>query len=192
MSWLPKDRQKRNQLFFTLGGAIILLGAIVFGLIRPQYAKLSNIKNETANAKEHLKTVEHAIQQSDAMASQLANVTYDLSSAEEDMASGDIYAWTIDTIRHFKSDYKVDVLEIGQPSVSDVDLLPRFPYKQLKFTLRGTGYYHDIGKFIADFENRFPHMRVVNLDLEPTGTGGDSEKLWFRMDIIALVKSNVS
>ena len=72
-----------------------------------------------------------------------------------------------------------------------MDLLPHFPYKQLKVTVNGTAYYHDLGKFIADFENTYPHARVVNLTIDPAGgTGDDSEKLAFRMDIIALINPN--
>ena len=104
------------------------------------------------------------------------------------MAVGDIYAWTLDTIRHFKAGYKVELPVIGQPTVGAMDLLPSFPYQQLRFSISGTGYYHDIGKFIADFENRYPHMRVVNLDMAPVG--GDGEKLSFRADVVALVKSS--
>jgi len=130
---------------------------------------------------------EQIIRQAGGATNELASVTARLSDEEQDMATGDIYAWTIDMLRHSKASYSVDVPEIGQPNVSEMDLLPKFPYKQLEFTLHGTGYYHDIGKFIADFENKHPHMRVVNIDLEPVG--GDSEKLSFRMDIIALVNS---
>ncbi len=187
MSFLPKNRQKRNQLFMALGGTVVLIAGIAYGVIRPQYAKLSTIRKQTADTQAQLKTFEKAIQELDATTNELATVSEKLSSAEQDMASGDIYAWTVDTMRHFKTGYKVDVPEIGQPSVGDVDIMPQFPYKQLKFSVRGTGYYHDIGKFIADLENKFPHMRVVNLTLEPVGN--DTEKLWFRMDIVALVKS---
>ena len=127
------------------------------------------------------------IQQSASNAAKLADLSVDLSSNENDMATGDIYAWTLDTIRHFKAGYKVELPEIGQPTEGETDLLPSFPYRQLRFSISGTGYYHDIGKFIADFENRYPHMRVVNLDMAPIT--GDSEKLSFRADIVALVKS---
>jgi hypothetical protein len=82
----------------------------------------------------------------------------------------------------------VELPEIGQPNEGSMELLPNFPYQQLRFNIGGTGYYHDIGKFIADFENRYPHMRVVNLDMAPVGS--DSEKLAFRADIVALVKSS--
>lgn len=187
MSLLPKNRQKRNQLYFALAAALVLIGGIAFGLIRPQYLKLAAIKKQALTTRDRLDTYRRLIAQSGAISNELAGASARLSRDESDMATGDVYAWTIDTMRHFKADYKVEIPEIGPPSVGQVDLLPQFPYKQLQFNLRGTGYYHDIGKFIADFENKYPHMRVVNLELSPVG--GGSEKLSFSMDIIALVKS---
>jgi hypothetical protein len=74
-----------------------------------------------------------------------------------------------------------------------MDLLPSFPYKQIRFAINGTAYYHDLGKFISDFENHFPHARVVNLVIEPMSNADNTnEKLSFRMEIIALVKPNPS
>jgi hypothetical protein len=83
----------------------------------------------------------------------------------------------------------VDIPDIGRPDVETMDLLPSFPFKQVKFTITGTSYYHDLGKFIADFENTFPHIRVVNLQLQPAQAAGGDEKISFKMDVIALVKS---
>ena len=188
MIQLPKNRQKRNQFLLTVAGTVTVVAVLGFGLVRPQYAKLSDIKKQTADTESHLKSTRTLIQQSNASSNELSDVTADLSDAETDMATGDIYAWTVDNMRHFRSNYKVDVPEIGQPSMGEMDMFPNFPYKQLKFTIRGTGYYHDIGKFIADLEDKFPHMRVVNLEISPVG--GDSEKLSFSMDIVALVKSS--
>ena len=102
---------------------------------------------------------------------------------------GDLYSWTYNTIRLFKTPYQVDIPEIGHPDVGPVDLFPSFPFKQVKFTITGTAYYHDLGKFIADFENTYPHIRVVNLQIQPADAADGAEKLSFRMDIIALVKS---
>jgi hypothetical protein len=188
MNLLPRNRQKRNQLFMALGVTILLIGGIAFGVIRPEFTKLADVRKKTSDTQSKLSNYEKLILQSNQTTDELATVTAELSREERDMATGDIYAWNHDLVRHFKANYKVEIPEIGQPNVSEMDLLPSFPYKQLQFTLRGTGYYHDIGKFIADFENQHPHMRVVNLEMEPAG--GDSEKLSFRMDIVALVKSS--
>jgi hypothetical protein len=189
MNKLPKE--KRDRLILVMISTIMLVVLIYFGLIRTQDANISKIKNDTAAARDKLLDIEDAIKQSDATTTELIDIGDTLSHAEDDMASGDTYAWTYDTIRHFKVPYKVDIPDVSQPSAEDVDLLADFPYKQLKFNISGMAYYHDLGKFISDFENTFPHIRVVNLSLEPSGgSGEDSEKLAFRMDIIALIKPN--
>ena len=189
MNKLPK--QKRDQ--FVLVGLITatLLAAIYFGWIRSQNSNMARIKNNTAAAQDKLLKIEDTIKKSADTNMKLAEINDTLSQDESDMAYGDINAWTYDTIRHFKTPYKVDISTPGQPTSGDVDLLANFPYKQIKFTINGTAYYHDLGDFIAHFENNFPHLRVVNLTLAPAGgTGDDSEKLSFRMDIIALTKPN--
>ena len=86
----------------------------------------------------------------------------------------------------------MEIPRIGQPAVEEVDLLPGVPYKQARIILSGSGYFHDIGKFLADFENTFPHMRIVNLKIDPyTGAAGaGSEKLSFRTEVVVLVKPN--
>jgi hypothetical protein len=87
----------------------------------------------------------------------------------------------------------VEIPEVGLPTIGESDLLASFPYKQIQFTINGTVYYHDFGKFIADFENSFPHSRVVRLVLEPAaGPDSNTEKLSFRMEIVTLVKPNPS
>jgi hypothetical protein len=48
-----------------------------------------------------------------------------------------------------------------------------------------------LGTFIADFENAFPHARIVNIAVEPDGSATETiEKLAFRMDIIFLAKQH--
>ena len=188
MIQLPKNRQKRNQLFAAVAGTVIVVVLLGVFLVNPQYAKLKYIRKQTADTQEHLKSVEGLIQESNASSNALSKVTGALSATETDMATGDIYAWAMDNMRHFKANYKVEVPEIGQPTVGDVDLFTAFPYKQFKFSMHGSGYYHDIGKFIADLEDKFPHMRVIDLEITPAGA--DGEKLTFSMNIVALVKSS--
>jgi hypothetical protein len=192
MNWLPKDKEKRKQLILALISTVVLLAVIVVGLIRPQYDAISKTKEKITAARAKLQSAEDTIKQADAMSLQLADADLSLSDSEKDMASGDLYAWTYDTIRNFKADYKVEIPTIGQPTMSDVDLLARFPYKQLKVTVNGTAYYHDLGRFIAAFENEYPHIRVVNLTIEPVSdaSAGSNEKLAFSMDIVALIKPN--
>jgi hypothetical protein len=183
------SRKKRNQLITVIVVTLAILALIGFGLIRPQYNSLSAIAQARKDADNKLQSIKHAIANSDAIANEWNETTYALAHTEEDMASGDLYSWTYDTIRHFKQSYKVEIPEIGQPTIGESDLLPSFPYKQIQFAIHGTVYYHDLGKFIADFENKFPHFRMVRLVVEPAASAdSNNEKLSFRMEIITLVK----
>jgi hypothetical protein len=186
MNKLPKV--KRDHLILVGMGTLLALVAIGYGLIRPQYATISEINKQIDSKRDDLQKMEYTIKNADSISAQLEDLTDTLTQAESDMASGDPASWIYDTIRNFKGKYKVDISVKGQLATGPVDLLPKFPYKQLKVTVGGTAYYHDLGKFIADFENAHPHARIANLDLVPAdGPGDNNEKLVIKMDIIALI-----
>lgn len=186
------SKEKRNQLVVVVMITVAVLALIGFTLIRSQFDSLSKIQNDKKAADSQLQNIKSAIKNADAIASELVEVTNTLLQAEADMAAGDLYSWTYDTIRRFKQQYKVEIPDIGHPTIANVDLLTAFPYKQITFSINGTAYYHDLGKFIADFENVFPHSRMVHLVIEPAGGPDNSEKLSFRMEIITLMKPNPS
>lgn len=185
MNKLPKE--KRDRLILVGMGTLILLVLIWFGLIRPQYAAISDTNTQIGDARNHLQSMENTIKLADTVSAQLEDLTGTLTQAESDLVTGDPAQWIYNTIRNFKEHYKVDISVNSQLSMGEVDLLPKFPYKQLKVTVGGKAYYHDLGKFIADFENTFPHARIANLTLDLAGGAeAEAEKLNFRMDIIAL------
>lgn len=184
--------EKRNRLILVILGTLGLISAVYFLLVRPQSDENQKINAKIISEQDGFEKIKSTIKTAGSAAGSVADNSALLARAEEDVASGDLFAWTYDTIRRFKAGYRLDIPNIGQPILSEVDIIPNFPYKQIKFSLIGTGFYHDIGKFVSDLENKFPHMRVINLVIDPTGGGGDSstEKLSFRMDIVALVKPN--
>jgi Tfp pilus assembly protein PilO len=184
---LSKD--KRNQLILVLLCSLGVITLMWFDLIQPRYATLAGVAADQSAAESKLASIQNAIKHVDTTTAELTNVTQSLLNAVNDMASGDLYSWTYNTMRLFKSQYQVDIPDIGHPDVGPVDLFSSFPFKQVKFAVTGTAYYHDLGKFIADFENAYPHMRVVNLQIQPGDASQGAEKLSFRMDIIALVKT---
>jgi Tfp pilus assembly protein PilO len=181
---------KRNQLIMVVAATVAALAVVFLLLIKPQKEENEKLGLKIRTEQEKLKAIEAAIKDTDLIATHLTDISLQLSHAEDDVASGDVYAWTYDTIRRFKSTYHLDIPTIGQPTVSDMDMLSAFPYRQVKVTISGTGYYHDLGQFVSDFENAFPHMRMVNLSIEPANmTGANLEKLSFRVDVIALIKT---
>jgi hypothetical protein len=190
---LPKE--KRNRLVLV---AVVTLAAVVglyFVLIARQNASLAELAQEKAAAAQKLKVVLDAIHRVDRINAELDDAKKALAEAESDIASGDLYAWVINSLRGFKAPYKVEIPQFSQLSAAaDVNLLPDFPYKQATLTVAGTGHFHDLGQFLADFENRFPHARLLNLSLDANApsVSTEPETLSFKMDIVTLVKLNPS
>lgn len=182
------SKAKRDQIILVGLGTLCLLGLIVFGLIRSQYNNNSVINDRIKTAREKLQSMEDTIEKAKAVSAQLTDLSTNLVRSESDLATGDPNQWIYNTVRNLKDHYQVDISVMSQLSTGSADLLPDFPYKQIKVTVGGTAYYHDLGKMIAGFEDEFPHAQVTNLNLEPAGN--DSEKLAFRMDIVALINPN--
>ena len=189
-SKLPKE--KRNQLILVVIVTLGTLGLLGFGLIKYQYDNLTRLANRKANAESKLAQMQDAVQNSARIESDLAEARQTLSQLESDIApSGDLYSWLISTIRTFKGPYKVEIPQYSQIGpTTDMTMLPGFPYKQASMTVAGKAHFHDLGRFLADFENRFPHVRVLNLALDVDGNPQEVELLAFRMDIVTLVKPN--
>ena len=182
---------KQNQLLGVIVATIGLICLVYFLLINPQNEKNRDLANKIGHESTRLDSIKSTIKQMEATTSALADLTQQLNHTEQDIASGDLSAWTYDTVRRFKTGYHVEIPTIGQPVQSDVELIANFPYKQIRFSLSGTAYFHDLGKFVSDFENKYPHCRLLNLSADPAGNGpAGGEKLNFRLDIVALVKPN--
>lgn len=183
---LPKE--KRNQLIGVILGTLAVLAVIWFVFISPRYGALHRSQKKLVDTKKRLQMMSDTIKHVGDTDNELHNATAVLTRAEADLASGDSNAWVYDLVRHFKENYKVDISVNGQTSIGNVDLLPNFPYKQLRVSVSGTAYYHDLGNFIANFENTYPHIRLVGLTLDPASN--TDEKLSFHMDIVALMKTD--
>ena len=180
---------KRNQLIMVLLASAGLIGAVYFLLISPQNEENRKLATNTTTELDKLQKIKNSIKQREMTEATLQDISDRLNRAEQDVATGDVYAWTFDTLRRFKS--SIEIPNTSQPILSDEDMLAGFPYKQLKVTLVGTAYFHDLGKFCADFENNFPHMRLVNLSIEPASSAsGSTETLNFRLDVVALIRPN--
>jgi Tfp pilus assembly protein PilO len=192
MKKLPKE--KRDKLVVVIVVTAITMSSLWFGLIDYQKSHLATLAVKKKNLERKLADVENAIRNASSLDSQVEVETQKLAEKEENMASGDLYSWMVNTLRQFKLSYKVDIPQFSTIATGDMNMLPKFPYKQATMTINGTAYFHDLGRFIADFENRFPEIRIQNLDIQPTSglMQGDREKLSFKMDIVALVKSGAS
>ena len=195
MSKLPKD--KRDKMILIGMGTVVASAAIWFLVINTQRATLVSVRKEADKAREQVTRGEATVKTQTAVQQQFEEASLALKQRESGMAvPNDMYFWFIQTLNSFRAGYKVEIPQFGRETPAEVACLPKFPYQAATFTVRGTAYYHDFGKFLADFENTFPYIRVQNIDLEPAaveagGTGevrGSRETLGFKMDLLTLVR----
>ena len=196
---LPKE--KRDQLILVAIGTVAIVLGLWLGVIKLQKRKLDRIAKATVEQETKVGTAERLVKNREEIERNLDADLHALKKIEDTMASGDMYSWIIMTVNRFRADRHVDIPQFSREVTTDVSVLPKFPYKAALFNVRGTAYYHDLGKFIADFENTFPYIRVQNLDLEPSGSSSataastaaptaDAEKLAFKMEIVTLINPN--
>ena len=187
------SKEKKNQLLLVGVAAIGVIAALWFCLIQNQKARLREIATKNANTQQEIKKIQRVAQEAGSVNESLSNSVERLQKIENGMPSGDLFSWMVGAVKQFNvPSYKVDMPQFGAPSLSDVRLFPAFPYRQATFAISGSAYYYDLGKFLADFENHFPYLRVQNVNLEPGlgNTAEDREKLYFRMEIVSLIKTN--
>ena len=188
------SKQKRDQLILVCVMTLAVLAAIWFLLIRSQQESLQSLRDAKAKKESDSGSMRDKVKSANAVKAQMDQVDAKLAEKEKDMVSGDFYASLVNTVGKFKTRYNLDIPQFSPAaSVTDCDLLPKFPYKQVRIVISGTGYYEEIGKFIADFENEYATSRLVNLELTPyAGPNDAKEKLTFRLEIVSLVASGVT
>ena len=185
------SKEKRNQLVLVVMATAGVVCALWFGLISSQQQSLRALADNKVAAQKKLEQVKQTIENAEAIETQLAEASKRLSKIEGSMATGDLYSWAINMVRQFKLPYRVDIPQFSQiDGPKDVSMLAGFPYKQVNMTISGASLYHDFGKFVTDFENQFPYVRVLNLTLEPmpAAAATDREKLSFKLEVAALVR----
>jgi Tfp pilus assembly protein PilO len=189
MNKLSKD--KRNKLVLVIISTLVIVVGLWYGLVRGQQERLHKVVTLQNADDAKLRQIKDTITNSKQIEAELLVVSNKLALQEEDMASGDLYSSMVSDIRKFKAPYRVDIPQFSSGGDAiPVTLLPKFPYKQATVSISGTAHFYDLGRFIADFENRFPTSRILNLELAPASAPGpeEREKLAFRLDIVSLVK----
>ncbi len=182
------SKEKRDQLVLVAIGTVVAIIALWYLLIGSQNKSLVDMATKTAGWQTKISKAEEALKKGTAIDEQLISATSQLRSIEDSMASGDMYSWVITTMKRFSSSYKVSLPLFSREVVGDVAVIPKFPYKAATFQLKGTAFYHDFGKFLADFENNFPYVRVQNIDFAPATSGDEREKLDLKFEIVTLIK----
>ena len=195
MKNLPKE--KRDRILLIAIATLVILAGVYYLLITAQSETLANARKKKVEEDLRVSNAQRLSTTVAQLQKTLEASSTRLKAIEANMASGDMYSWIILTMNSFKEngDYKLDIPQFSREVQTEVGMLAKFPYRAAVFHLRGTAYYHDFGRFIADFENAFPYIRIQNIELDPVASANannveEPEKLAFRMEIVTLVNPN--
>ncbi len=192
MSKLSKEKTQQIALvwIFAAAGAVLLWWFGVSSVNAKRRATNDAVTAAQAKIEDGNKKKQRANASKDA----LRAVEKDLKEKEDGMASGELFAWVDGRLNTLIAQHllDVDIPTKTRGEAVEVGLLPAppFPYKAVKYAVKGTAYYHEFGKFVANFENTFPYIRIQNIEITPGGQfeSSDPERLNFRFEIVALQK----
>jgi Tfp pilus assembly protein PilO len=194
MKKLPKE--KRDRLILVCLGTLALTAGLYYGLISTQQRSMQEMAKKQFDWEVKLNNAQRLANNTDKIEKELETNRSKLDAIESTMPSGDIYSWIILNVNTFKENYRIDIPQFSREVPSEVGMFAKFPYRAAVFNLRGTAHFHDFGRFVADFENAFPYMRIQNIELDPASASNasaqaDQEKLAFKMEIVTLVNATL-
>lgn len=174
MSSLSKE--KRNQILLILGGTLGIFLLVYYFIIGSQSEKLMKLQGDIMISRNNIYTAESRIRLARRMSPELATLSEEVVTAEARMLPVEQLKgnkWLYDKLMKFKKDkYDIELTNISsQPLTGDLFLLlPNFSYSAAAYKVEMQAFFHEFGRFLADFENSFPFMRIDNLTLWPVAT----------------------
>ena len=186
------SKEKQQQLLLVSIGSVVVLGLIWFFGIQPLQSRLTQLGTKITESHQKEDDARKLVKQTSQIHEELDGLAKKLGAIEDRMVAGDTNVWIRSEIIQFKSTgfYKVEIPSYSTAAGVKVDVFPEFPYKAARYLVSGTAYFHDLGRFLADFENYFPNIRVQNLEISPLESLEleRREKLAFSMELVALIK----
>lgn len=186
MNFSPQ--QRRNLLALSVVTLGVLL-AFWFFLIAPARAKLKQSSEAENSLSQKIAAKKQVIRNAEELKAKFAETSLALGAAEEKMVSGDPYLWIYKMLKDFEVPQKIEFPKIDRPQFVELNLPVNIFYKTISFNVVGAATFHDLGAFLARFENLYPHIHIQHLEMEPVGVSGvNDDKLSFAIEFRALVR----
>ncbi|MBI4659199.1 MAG: hypothetical protein HY735_10180 [Verrucomicrobia bacterium] len=171
------SREKRNQLMAVAAATLALCGVLWYLVVRPKNAELQKTDEAVADAQNKIEKAQRLVKRRSAIDADLAQLHEQIAQVEAEMLPVEQLTgkkWIYDKLLNFIKDrYDVTLMNLSNDALIGKQflLLPKFdPYSTAAYTVELRAFFHEFGKFIADFENRFPYLRIQNLKVWPLAT----------------------
>ena len=195
------SKEKREKLILVCLGVGGLLAVLYFFVISTQRDLLGEIATKLETLDGKTVKADRLLKREADVKKEMDDRKLQLDSLEKGMApAANYYLWFSRVIGPLLQTNNLGLLDLPQPSTNSPGVLPKMPYNAQIFDVAATGYYHDFGKFLADFENDYPYIRVELYRIDPDlgfrsggGVDGDAtlsrtNQLKFHFRVFALQK----
>ena len=211
-------QEKREAMMKVAGGFLVGLGALWWFGVYGQQGELVTLGEEVLKVRSDAERAARNVNNGPNVEAWLAAARQRLEAEEAGLVpiTGNRRNWLLTEVNKVidsvvaQGGGRCELEEIRpvEPLERTAELLPKFPYTANHFRVRMAAFYADFGRFVAEFENRFPYMRVQGLTVKrPDGVGTfdpaaeatqdstgarepqRSDKLSFDFVVVALVKT---
>jgi len=195
------NKQKRDRLILVAILTLAFSAGVWQLLIQANMGRLAKAREMESAALKKFEQAKVFLQGTETLENEALVLSNELARAEGVMADrADPYAWSYQliTMATNQANVRLELKEITRPQApGPVGILPEFPYDAVSFEVRGLAFYEDLGRFLAEFENRYPFFQTRNLQIGVAqesddgagpGKGNLGQRLSFRLDVVALVQ----
>lgn len=197
MNKLSKD--KRDKLILTIIGTVGIVAVLYFFVLSDMKDEHATLGTKIFSTKDRIDKAERVINRQATFNQEMAALKGALNTRQAQMPRpGEDHVWFLKIMEDRRGAYNLDINEIRNPEAWDPGVLPNFPFKGVSFNVTLVGGYTDFGRFLADFENEFPFMRVQLMSVIPDAQPGppgsgiatqDTGKLRINFRVISLIKT---
>jgi hypothetical protein len=170
---------------------------IWFFAISPLQERLRVLSTQLEEVQFDVQRTRRTVEMAEEFEAELEAAVKELAQMEQGVAKGDVYRWMVNVLLRLQEQFRIEFTQIEQPAIGELKRPPKAPYLGATFAVTGTATYHQFGRFLAELEGRFGHMRLLSLELEPASyvelSPAEPGKLTFKMEVLVLAQraSNV-
>lgn len=182
-------KAQRDQMVMVIFGTVAVGAALWYFVVNDRNQALAQTRGKEVQMRDKLGKADDLLRRAEMISDTLRAQSNKLWAIDSGLAPDrDAYLWLITNMNSYVTKWRaqastetappgslintalpheMNITSFSTPDVTDKGLIPHFPYRWAMFHVKGIAYFHDFGKFVADFENDHPYFRIQNLESGP-------------------------